>query len=146
MSETRNGQTTTYRPNAQDRLATLTLPGAPPVEYAYDSEGKRVERRTPTELTRFGWDGETLRRETNAANNVIEAHDWAAGRILSSRRLNDTRYAQHDALRSPIRWSQSTGTEQGQLRYDAWGETTDTNPDLPRIAYTGHYRERCMSS
>ena len=146
VSETRNGQTTTYRPNAQDRLATLTLPGAPPIEYAYDSEGKRVERRTPTELTRFGWDGETLRRETNAANNVIEAHDWAAGRILSSRRLNDTRYAQHDALRSPIRWSQSTGTEQGQLRYDAWGETTDTNPDLPRIAYTGHYRERCMSS
>ncbi|SDD94543.1 RHS repeat-associated core domain-containing protein [Aquimonas voraii] len=144
VSETRNGQTTTYRPNAQDRLATLTLPGAPPVQidYAYDSEGKRVERRTPTELTRFGWDGETLRRETNAANNVIEAHDWAAGRILSSRRLNDTRYAQHDALRSPIRWSQSTGAEQGQLRYDAWGETTETSPDLPRIAYTGHYRER----
>jgi RHS repeat-associated protein len=146
ISETRNGQTTTYRPNAQDRLATLTLPGAPPVEYAYDSEGKRVERRTPTELTRFGWDGETLRRETNAANNVIEAHDWAAGRILSSRRLADTRYAQHDALRSPIRWSQRTGTEQGQLRYDAWGETTETHPDLPRIAYTGHYREREGSS
>ena len=142
MSETRNGQTTTYRPNAQDRLATLTLPGAPPVDHAYDSEGKRVERRTPTELTRFGWDGQTLRRETNAANNVIEAHDWAAGRILSSRRLSDTRYAQHDALRSPIRWSQSTGAEQGQLRYDAWGETTETSPDLPRIAYTGHYRER----
>jgi len=144
VSETRSGQTTTYRPNAQDRLATLTLPGAPPVQidYAYDSEGKRVERRTPTELTRFGWDGQTLRRETNAANNVIEAHDWAAGRILSSRRLADTRYAQHDALRSPIRWSQSTGAEQGQLRYDAWGETTDTHPDLPRIAYTGHYRER----
>ena len=148
ISETTNGQTTTYRPNAQDRLATLTLPGAPPVQidYAYDSEGKRVERRTPTELTRFGWDGQTLRRETNAANNVIEAHDWAAGRILSSRRLNDTRYAQHDALRSPIRWSQSTGAEQGQLRYDAWGETTDTHPDLPRIAYTGHYREREGSS
>src|SRR5690606_23378407 len=64
VAETTAGQTITYRPNAQDRLATLTLPGAPPVEYAYDTEGKRIERRTPSELTRFGWDGPTLRRET----------------------------------------------------------------------------------
>ncbi|WP_395788215.1 RHS repeat-associated core domain-containing protein, partial [Aquimonas sp.] len=146
ITETTNGQTTTYRPNAQDRLATLTLPGAPPVHYSYDAEGKRVERRTNTDVTRFGWDGPTLRRETNAANNVLEAHDWAAGRILASRRLTDTRYAQHDALRSPIRWSRSNGAEAGQLRYDAWGETTASATDLPRIAYTGHYREREGSS
>lgn len=87
ISETTNGQTTTYRPNAQDRLATLTLPGAPPVDYRYDPEGKRIERRTTTEVTRYGWDGAHLRRETNVANNLLDSHDWAAGQILQSRHL-----------------------------------------------------------
>ena len=141
ISETTNGQTTTYRPNAQDRLATLTLPGAPPVDYRYDPEGKRVERRTATDLTRYGWDGPHLRRETNVANNLLDSHDWAAGHLLQSRHLTTTLYAQHDAQGSPTRWSAAQGQEQGQLHYDAWGKTTATSPDLPRIAYTGHYRD-----
>ena len=139
IEETSSGSTTTYRPNVQDRLATLTLPGAPPVRFAYDAEGKRVERRSATEVRRFGWDGTRLRRETNATNNTLEAHDWAAGRLLRSQGIASTCYAQHDALASPTRWSRSDGGEQGRLSYDAWGVTTSTGADLPRIAYTGHY-------
>lgn len=139
IEEVTTGNTTTYRPNVQDRLATLTLPGAPPVNFAYDADGKRVERRSATEVRRFGWDGTRLRRETNATNNTLESHDWAAGRILRSQNLTSTRYAQHDALASPIRWSRSDGGELGRLSYDAWGITTQTGADLPRIAYTGHY-------
>jgi hypothetical protein len=57
------------------------------VDYRYDPEGKRIERRTTTEVTRYGWDGAHLRRETNVANNLLDSHDWAAGQILQSRHL-----------------------------------------------------------
>ena len=62
-------QTTGYRQNPQDRLATLTAPTGPPVDYSYDAEGRRVEKRSTLSARRFGYDGPRLRRETNVTNN-----------------------------------------------------------------------------
>lgn len=141
VAETRAGQTTTYRQNAQDRLATLTLPGAPPVDYAYDADGRRVLKQSSTEAVRYGWDGTRLRRETNVTNNVLAAYDWAASRVLRSQRGSDISYAQHDALRSPVRWSRTDGNEQGRTRYDAWGGTAASTGTVPPVGYTGHYKD-----
>lgn len=139
IEETTAGATTGYRQNPQERLATLTLPGAPPIHYAYDSEGRRVEKRSPSEARRFGWDGSQLRRETNVTHNPLATHEWHAGRVLRSQTPTHTRYAQHDALRSPTRWSLNDGTEHSRRRYGAWGEDRARQGEVPEIGYTGHY-------
>ncbi|MGQ0799431.1 MAG: RHS repeat-associated core domain-containing protein, partial [Pseudomarimonas sp.] len=143
-TETRAGQpsqTTTYRPNLQDRLATLTTPTGPPVHYSYDIDGLRVEKRSTLEATRYGYDGTTLRRETNVTNNPLVTYDWASGRILRTRRATQTSYAQHDALKSPVRWSLASGAEQGRATYTAWGENATSAGTLPPIGYGGYYAD-----
>jgi RHS repeat-associated protein len=140
-SETVDGQTTTYRPNLQDRLATLTTPTGPPVHYAYDPDGLRVEKRTNAEATRYGYDGTSLRRETNVANNELATYDWVSGRVLRTRRTGLTSYAQHDALKSPVRWSRADGGEQGRVSFDAWGNRWQSSGTLPPISYTGYYAD-----
>jgi len=142
ISETTSGSTpstTGYRRNPQDRLATLTAPTGPPVEYHYDSRGLRVEKRSALAATRFGYDGRRLRRETNVANNLLATYEWAAGRLVHSQQQSNTRYPQHDALATPIRWSSSDGAEQGKRTIDAWGTTTSSTGSLPPIGFTGHY-------
>jgi len=131
--------TTSYRRNPQDRLATLTAPTGPPVDYHYDSRGLRVEKRSTLAATRFGYDGRRLRRETNVANNLLATYEWAAGRLVHSQQQSNTRYPQHDALATPIRWSSSDGAEQGKRTIDAWGTTTTSTGSLPPIGFTGHY-------
>ena len=139
--ETRNGQTTHYRQNAQDRLATLTLPGTPPIQYAYDAEGRRVEKLTHTEGRRYVWDGQHIRRETNVTDNPLISYEWSSGRILRSKQGSAIAYAQHDALKSPTRWSKQDGGEQGRTRYGAWGTTESEQGTTPPIGYTGHYQD-----
>lgn len=141
IQETTAGNTTGYRQNPQERLATLTLPGAPPVHYVYDSEGRRVEKRSASEARRFGWDGSQIRRETNVTNNLLAAYEWHAGRVLRSRTPSQTLYAQHDALRSPTRWSLADGTEQARRRYSAWGEDEAAQGEGPAVGYTGYYAD-----
>ncbi|MGQ0801009.1 MAG: RHS repeat-associated core domain-containing protein [Pseudomarimonas sp.] len=144
-TETRAGQpsqTTTYRPNLQDRLATLTTPTGPPVHYSYDIDGLRVEKRSTLEATRYGYDGTNLRRETNVTNNPLATYDWANGRILRTKRNTQTSYAQHDALKSPIRWSLASGAEQGRATYTAWGETATSAGTLPPIGFGGYYADQ----
>ncbi|MGQ0802168.1 MAG: RHS repeat-associated core domain-containing protein, partial [Pseudomarimonas sp.] len=144
-TETRAGQpsqTTTYRPNLQDRLDTLTTPTGPPVHYSYDIDGLRVEKRSTVEATRYGYDGTNLRRETNVTNNPLATYDWASGRILRTRRATSTSYAQHDALKSPIRWSLASGAEQGRATYTAWGETATSAGTLPPIGFGGYYADQ----
>jgi len=139
--ETRNGQTTQYRQNAQDRLATLTLPGAPPIQYAYDAEGRRIEKLTSTEGRRYVWDGQQIRRETNVTGNPLASYEWSSGRILRNKQGSAIAYAQHDALKSPTRWSRQDGGEQGKTRYGAWGTTESQQGATPPIGYTGHYQD-----
>lgn len=139
--ESTGAQVTTYRINPQDRVATLTAPTGPPVDYAYDVDGRRVEKRTTAEAVRYGWDGEHLRRETNVANNPLATYDWHAGRVLRTHRTGLTSYAQHDALKSPIRWSRADGGEQGRASYDAWGNATAQTGTLPPIGFTGYYAD-----
>ena len=141
IEETTNGQVTTYRINPQDRVATLTAPAGPPVDYAYDVDGRRVEKRTTAEAVRYGWDGEHLRRETNVTNNPLATYDWAGGRVLRTHRTGLTSYAQHDALKSPIRWSRADGGEQGRASYGAWGNATSQTGTLPPIGFTGYYAD-----
>jgi RHS repeat-associated protein len=145
-SETTNGQTTTYRPNLQDRLATLTTPTGPPVHYAYDADGLRLEKRTTAEATRYGYDGTSLRRETNVTNNPLATYDWLSGRVLRTHRTGLTSYAQHDALKSPIRWSRADGGEQARATYDAWGKAIVQTGVLPPVGYTGYYADAESSS
>jgi RHS repeat-associated protein len=141
-NETTGGSSTTYRPNLQDRLATLTTPTGPPVNYSYDTDGLRVEKRSTVEATRYGYDGTQLRRETNVTNNPLATYDWSNGRVLRSHRGAQTSYAQHDALRSPIRWSLADGAEQGRATFDAWGVVTQQSGMVPPIGYTGYYNDQ----
>ena len=141
ISETVAGQTTGYRQNPQDRLAAFTPPSAAEVEYAYDADGRRVFKRSAAEEVRYGWAGTSLRRETNVANNPVATYDWGAGRVLRSWRGGETAYAQHDVLRSPVRWSRDDGGEQGSTRYDAWGNNAAQTGSVPPIGYTGHYKD-----
>ncbi len=141
IREQTGAQITTYRINPQDRIATLTGPAGPPVDYAYDSDGRRVEKRTTAEAVRYGWDGASLRRETNVTNNPLATYDWAGGRVLRTRRTNLTSYAQHDALKSPTRWSRADGGELARATYDAWGNASQQSGTLPPIGYTGYYAD-----
>ncbi|MCB1553012.1 MAG: hypothetical protein KDJ14_04315 [Xanthomonadales bacterium] len=140
-SASTNGQLTSFRPNLQDRLATLTTPTGPPVDYAYDVDGLRVEKRTSSEAVRFGYDGSHLRRETNVTNNLLASYDWLGQRVLRARRSGSTAYAQHDALRSPIRWTRADGGEQARARFDAWGVLLNESGDLPAVRFTGYYAD-----
>lgn len=68
-------------------------------------------------------------------------YDWAGGRVLRTRRTNLTSYAQHDALKSPTRWSRADGGELARATYDAWGNATQQSGTLPPIGYTGYYAD-----
>jgi RHS repeat-associated protein len=146
FSETQNSQTTLYRTNAQDRLATLNLQGAPPTaaaNYLYDASGLRISKSVGGTTTRYRYDQQALIEETNTLNNLIARYDYTDDRQLAEVRSGNTNYFLHDALKSPIAQVTSQGAIAMRAQYDAWGLIrSESGSNTQAFGFTGYQRDR----
>ncbi len=145
-TKSQSGQVTTYRNNAQDRLATLSLQGAPPSQassYDYDASGMRVAKTTNGNTTHYRYDQQSLIQETNTLGNLLARYDYSADRQLAEVRNSNTNYFLHDALKSPIAQVTSQGAIAMRAQYDAWGLLrTESGTNTQAFGFTGYQRDR----
>ncbi len=112
------------------------LAGVPTVEYAYDAEGKRIERiETPatggaSAVTLFIYSDQTLLHEALPANEVnglriTDTYRQGANLDRHVARVSDGAYVlrhyQLDGLGTPVGMTDSTGATVSRTVYDAWG-------------------------
>ena len=125
IGQTINGQARTFTYDARDRLVTLQQPGAPPLQFDYDSQGLRTRKTQGPAETRYQYDQGSLIAETNAIGNPTSHLHYGATQLLARTEAGSTPTHRNyllDALKSPIVLTNNDGAISARTRYDAWGE------------------------
>jgi RHS repeat-associated protein len=131
--------TTTYTWNPDHRLVSIQNPDLSAVTYRYDPLGRRIEVQSPSQDTRYAYDGENIHLEYNGANLLQASYTDGSGvdSVLGMSRGGSSYYYSVDGLNSTTALTDATGTVVQRYSYDAVGHQTQTGGLTNPFTYTG---------
>jgi len=146
LSKTSADGTTTYTWDDRNRLQSILTPSGETTSFLYDFAGHLIQQRTTGDgqdmVDRF-----VLDDLTNVA--LLESSNGDQLSVLSGRELDQyfaisspttqARFALMGALNTPVAITGSTGTIDGRLLYEPYGQTTSNGATFP-FGYTGRTR------
>lgn len=125
---------TTYAWTPEGRLTGVTLPSGAQVSYAYDAEGRRVEKRVGGSVTTYAYDAGRLAAVTTSEGVATFAYD-PSGVPLRLTWGGETYALRVDERGSVIELTDTaTHAPAARLRYDAWGQAVEETGDAALLA------------
>ena len=135
--------------NALDHLNTATRTGLNAVaeSYAYDDQGRRIQKVSGAITTSYLYDGDNIHAEWNGSVSGNPAAVYVQGAGIDEPLLRLTgatngpsatqaAYMQ-DGLGSVIGTANISGTLTANQRFDAWGNKITSSGTIPQYGYTG---------
>lgn len=133
--------TTTYTWDAENRLASVTLPGtAGVVTYEYDPFGRRIEKVSPSGTTIYAYDGANVVEELDGGGMAVARYAQGLGidEPLAMYRGGASYYYNADGLGSITSLTNSSGQIAATYNYDSFGKlTASTGTVINPFRYTG---------
>jgi RHS repeat-associated protein len=127
-------ETTTYTFNADNFLVRIDLPDTTIVTYAYDPQGRRIEKNVDGTITRYIYDDEDILLELDGSNTVRSyyTHGPSIDEPLIMERDTDTNgsldqkvFYHVDGLGSIKTLTDNTGAIVQTYLYDSFGNIVD---------------------
>ena len=146
ISKTDASGTTNLVYGPRDRLLTITLPGAPPIQYSYNEAGLRDSQSQNGQTLHYIYDQTSLIAETNTNNDEIARYTHSSvgpsvGLIAEARSGVQT-YLHTDALGTPIAITDTTGAVTSRYTWDTWGKLQQqTGSSQQPFGFTGYQRD-----
>ena len=141
ISKTDSGGTTSYSWDAENRLASVTLPGsAGTVSYQYDPFGRRIEKISPSGTTVYAYDGDNVVEELDGGGTAVARYAQGLGidEPLAMYRGGASYYYNADGLGSITSLTNSSGQIAATYSYDSFGKlTASTGTVTNPFRYTG---------
>ncbi|MCC6473023.1 MAG: RHS repeat-associated core domain-containing protein [Burkholderiales bacterium] len=137
---------TTLSYNALDQMSSASAPGVSTEAYAYDFQGRRMQKTVGGTVTNYLYDGDNLHGEYASgwgSPQAIYAH--GPGTDMPLARLTGTThspaasvaYYHRDALGSVVATSGTSGSVLAYQRFDAWGNRLSGSGTVAQYGYTG---------
>jgi RHS repeat-associated protein len=142
LAKTDSTGTTTYTWDFENRLKSVTLPGAGGiVSFKYDPFGRRIYKSSSSGTSIYAYDGDgaTLIEETNVTGGVVAryAQGLNIDEPLAVLRSGTTSYYQGDGLGSITSLSSAASALNNTYTYDSFGRLTNSTGSLTNpLRYT----------
>jgi RHS repeat-associated protein len=141
LTKTDSTGTTSYTWDFENRLTSLTLPGAGgTVTFKYDPMGRRIEKSSSAATSVFAYDGDNLIEEANSSGAVVARYTQTENidEALAMLRSGGTSYYNADGLGSVTSLTNSSGTVAETYAYDSFGKVTASSGSITNpFQYTG---------
>jgi RHS repeat-associated protein len=123
--------------NADNQLKRVSLNGNEVARFAYDPNGRRVEKVAGGVTTSYLYDEEDVVRETRGAATFKYIHGAGTDEPLAKEESSGAlTYYHPDGLGSIVRRTNQSGAPAHEYRYDAWG-SIEAGATEPGYAFTG---------
>jgi len=125
--------TTSYAWDFENRMTSVTLPASGgTVSFKYDPFGRRIYKSSSAGTSVFGYDGDNLVEETNAAGAVVARYSQTQNidEPLAVLRSGAASYYHADGLGSVTSLSSSAGAIANTYTYDSFGKLTASTGSL----------------
>ena len=132
-SKTTSGGTTNYTWDFENRLASVTLPGAGgTVYFKYDPFGRRVYKSSSVGTSIYAYDLGNLVEEMNSGGGVVAQYTQADNldEPLAMLRSGATSYYEADGLGSVTSLSNTAGALAQTYTFDSFGNLTSSTGSL----------------
>jgi RHS repeat-associated protein len=134
-----------YAYDTQNRLSQVSRTGLPTESYAYDHEGRRIQKTVGATATNNLYQGPDIYAEYGSdyqSPQALYIHgpawDDPLLRLTGSQGPTATAHYYHqDGLGSVVGLSDAGGQLTASASYDAWGKVTASSGTLPQAGYTG---------
>ena len=137
--KTDNTGTTNYSYGPRNRLLTITLPGAPPINYTYNDQGLRDSQSQAGQETRYIYDTTALIAETNVPGTELARYTHSTLGLIAEARNNIQTYIHGDALNTPIVITDIGGAVTTRYTWDTWGKLQQqTGASEQPFGFTGY--------
>lgn len=140
LTKTDSTGATSYTWDFENRLTSVTLPGAGgTISFAYDPFGRRIKKSSSSGTSVFAYDGDNLIEETNAAGGVVARYSEGLkiDEPLAMLRSGTTSYYNADGLGSVTSLSNAAGAVAQTYSFDSFGKQTASSGSLTnRFQYT----------
>jgi RHS repeat-associated protein len=125
-----------YEWNAERRLTRVTKNSVEQARFAYDPNGRRVEKVAGGVTTAYTYDGVDVLRETRGSTTLKYVHGPSFDEPLAVDDGTALTYFHADGLGSIVKATNAAGAVALTRQYDAWGNL-ETGASEPGYAYTG---------
>lgn len=132
--------TTQYAWDFENRLASVTLPGAGGVvTFKYDPFGRRIQKSSGMGATNFAYDGASIVAELSSAGAVTAKYAQGSGidQQLAMYRNGVTALYDADGLGSVTSLYDTAGVQDATYGFASFGTATSTGTLLNPFQYTG---------
>ncbi len=144
LTKVTSAGTTTYGWDFENRLTSMTLPGAGgTLAFKYDGLGRRVQKAfaqgSTTTTTNYLYDGNNAVADVDQNGNVLARYIMTQNidEPLAELRASTTSYYSLDGLDSVSSLTTSAGALSNTYRYDSFGNLTASNGSIAnRFEYT----------
>jgi RHS repeat-associated protein len=140
LTKVDSGGTTSYAWDIENRLATVTLPGAGGiVSFMYDPFGRRIQKSSAAGTTNYVYDGTNIVAEFDATGTLVARYSQGQGidQPLAVVRQGTAAYYNADGLGSITSLRDVNGSVVATYGYDAFGNTTAASSINNPFQYTG---------
>jgi RHS repeat-associated protein len=123
-------------------------PVAGPVTFTYNADGRRVEKETPSDTTRFVYDGNKVLQETDGSGSVEQQYlstleEW--GELVSAYDGLETSTYHYDAIGTTDALLDESETATDRYRHRAFGleqsQTGSSENPFTFVGREGYYRD-----
>ncbi|MFL6162034.1 MAG: RHS repeat-associated core domain-containing protein [Jatrophihabitantaceae bacterium] len=133
------GAVSRYSWDAEHKLRGVTLPDGSTVDYGYDALGRRVVQSHGAQTVHYGYDGQVVTAEYDAANAITASYLDAPtpDAQLEVNRGGQAYYPTVDGLGTITGLTNASGALVQRNAYDSFGNRTSSGADLDPYAFTG---------
>jgi RHS repeat-associated protein len=127
-----------YEWNANNELTRVTKNSIEQARFAYDPQGRRVEKVTGGVVTSYTYDGAAIVREVRGGTTLkyLHGHGSRLDEPLAVENGTAVAYFHADGLGSVVRMTDGVGAVTLSRRYDAWGNL-ELGESTSGYAFTG---------
>ena len=126
----------------RDRLLTITLPGAPPIQYSYNEAGLRDSQSQNGNQINYIYDQTSLIAETNTNNDEIARYTHSSLGLIAVARSGIQTYIHGDVLSTPIAITDTSGAVTTRYTWDTWGNLQQQSGFSQQpFGFTGYQRD-----
>jgi RHS repeat-associated protein len=141
LTKTDSTGTTNYTWDFENRLTSVTLPGAGgTVSFKCDPFGRRIYKSSSSGASIYAYDGDNVAEETNATGAVVARYsqDLAIDEPLAMLRSGTTSFYNADALGTVTSLGNGAGSLAQTYTFDSFGKQTASSGSLTNpFRYTG---------
>jgi RHS repeat-associated protein/uncharacterized repeat protein (TIGR01451 family) len=127
---------TRYDWDAEGQLTAITHPGGARTTFRYDGLGRRVEVDDRGAISRFVYNGPSVRHTFDGSNALTGTYVTSLNPddVLSVESAAGVAYPIRDPLGTATVFTDESGAALDRLRYDSYGLPADGPPDVPTPA------------